>query len=203
MADQPVTSSLPVADLPVHQAQRRQRIVDAARSLLESHPYEQIQIRDVAATAGVALGTLYRYFSSKEHLYAAVLMDWGAGFGRVGTGRRTEPDPWRRLRSRIRGALVAFEKRPQFFRLLMVLLSSGDPNAKALLEKFREFLEHTVEADLAELDPEGAADYSVMIWAVMNNVLTRSIFHDRSMIEARRVNDRFLDLLRLRFDALD
>jgi hypothetical protein len=37
--------------------------------------------------------------------------------------------------------------------------------------------------------------------SVMNNVLTRSIFHDRSMAEARRINDRFLDLLRLRFEG--
>jgi hypothetical protein len=43
--------------------------------------------------------------------------------------------------------------------------------------------------------------YAVLVWAVMNNLLTRSIFHDRSMTGARRINDRFLDLLRLRFEA--
>jgi AcrR family transcriptional regulator len=180
---------------------RRQRIVDAARSLLEKQAYEQIQIRDVAITAGVALGTLYRYFSSKDHLYAAVLLDWSAGFTKsIGRGK-ADDDPWRRLQTRIRRALVAFEKRPQFFRLLVILLSSADPNANALMDQFREFLEGTVQDDLAELDPDGAQDYSVLIWAVMNNLLTRSIFQDRSMAEARRINDRFLDLLRLRFEA--
>lgn len=199
--DQPAASSLPAEDLPAHQAVRRQRIIDAARSLLEQQAYEQIQIRDVAITAGVALGTLYRYFSSKDHLYAAVLLDWSAGFTGTGARRKTEDDPWRRLQTRMRRALAAFEKRPQFFRLLMLLLSSSDPNANALMDQFREFLESTVQGDLAEIDPEGAHDYSVLIWAVMNNVLTRSIFHDRSMAEARRINDRFLDLLRLRFEA--
>jgi AcrR family transcriptional regulator len=197
--DQPAASSLPVGELPAHQAMRRQRIVDAARSLLEEQEYEQIQIRDVAATAGVALGTLYRYFSSKDHLYAAVLLAWGAGFTKPGGRRKADTDPWRRLQTRIRGALAAFEKRPQFFRLLMLLLGSNDPNANAVMDQFREFLENTVQADLAELDPEGAQDYSVLIWAVMNSVLTRSIFHERPMAEARRINDRFLDLLRLRY----
>lgn len=197
--EHPAASSLPVEQLPAHQAQRRQRIVDAARSLLEEQDYEQIQIRDVAATAGVALGTLYRYFSSKDHLYAAVLLAWGAGFTRTGGRRKPDSDPWRRLQTRIRGALAAFEKRPQFFRLLMLLLGSNDPNANALMDRFREFLEDAVRADLAELDPDGAQDYAVLIWAVMNNVLTRSIFHDRPMSEARRINDRFLDLLHLRY----
>lgn len=200
-ADHPVASSLPVEELPAGQALRRQRIVDTAWTMLERQPYEQIQIRDVAATAGVALGTLYRYFSSKDHLYAAVLMAWGAGFTKAGAGRRPDADPWSRLQTRIRRALAAFEKRPQFFRLLVLLLGSSDPNARALMDQYREFVESTVQTDLSELDPAAAADYSVLIWGVMNNLLTRSIFHDRPMAEARRINDRFLDLLRLHFET--
>ena len=33
-------------------------------------------MRDVAQEAGVALATVYRYFTSKEHLYAAALLEW-------------------------------------------------------------------------------------------------------------------------------
>src|SRR5688500_17517862 len=121
-ASHPAVSSLPANELPTYQAVRRQKIVDAARSLLERQPYEQIQIRDVAATAGVALGTLYRYFSSKEHLYAAVLLAWRTGFGARGGRGGSGDEPLRRLEARTRGALRAFERRPQFFRLLMLLL---------------------------------------------------------------------------------
>ena len=38
--------------------------------------YEAVQMRDVAARANVALGTIYRYFSSKDHLLAAVMVEW-------------------------------------------------------------------------------------------------------------------------------
>src|ERR1700694_6017874 len=38
--------------------------------------YEAVQMRDVAALAGVALGTVYRYFTSKDHLLAAALAEW-------------------------------------------------------------------------------------------------------------------------------
>ena len=38
--------------------------------------YEAVQMRDVAARAHVAMGTVYRYFSSKDHLLAATLVFW-------------------------------------------------------------------------------------------------------------------------------
>ena len=68
------------AELPPPQRQRRERIVQAAIELLEAREYEQIQIRDVSERADVALATLYRYFTSKEHLYAAALLKWSKSY---------------------------------------------------------------------------------------------------------------------------
>ena len=68
------------ASLPAHLRERRERIIRAAMELLEDAEYEKVQMRDVADRAGVALGTVYRYFTSKEHLYAAVLVEWSADF---------------------------------------------------------------------------------------------------------------------------
>ena len=197
-AGQPAVSSLPANELPTYQAARRQRIVDAAWAMLERQPYEQIQIRDVAATAGVALGTLYRYFSSKEHLYAAVLLEWSSGFEGRTRSRAAADDPMSRLEVKTRSALTAFEKRPQFFRVLVLLLGSADPNAKVLMDGLRQAQESTVLADLRELDPDAAEDYSVLVWGAINHLLTRSIFHEAPMAEAYRINDRLMELLRAR-----
>ncbi|MBL7499562.1 TetR/AcrR family transcriptional regulator [Frankia sp. CNm7] len=197
--DRPAVSSLPEEELPAYQVARRKRIVDAARSLLEKQEYEQIQIRDVAAAAGFALGTVYRYFSSKEHLYAAVLHAWGSDYDRASVGYQADDDPMRRLEQRMRSVLASFERRPQFFRALILLMSSNDPNAKAYLSQFRESIEGLVEADLAKLDPDGAAEYSVLVWSVLSSLLTRSVIHEFPMAEAYRVNDRMIELLRLRF----
>ena len=45
-------------------------------SLAAEGGYDAVQMRDVAATAQVALGTIYRYFASKDHLLAATLVEW-------------------------------------------------------------------------------------------------------------------------------
>src|SRR3954447_16261722 len=95
------TQGSDAAGLPAWQLARRQRIVESALRALESREYEQIQIRDVALTAEVALGTLYRYFSSKEHLYAAVLQEWAA-FDRPRRGRAAGLPPSARARQRVR-----------------------------------------------------------------------------------------------------
>lgn len=51
---------------------RRREILRAARELLRGKPLAALQMRDVAKRAGVALGTVYTYFDTKEVLFAAV-----------------------------------------------------------------------------------------------------------------------------------
>ena len=62
-------------DLTLKQRARWDRIVHAALHLLEHNAYEQIQIREVADAAQVALGTVYRYFASKDVL----ITEWVRG----------------------------------------------------------------------------------------------------------------------------
>src|SRR3954447_19332362 len=51
-----------------NQAARRRRVIEATLNLAGQGGFEAVQMRDVAAEAGVALGTVYRYFESKERL---------------------------------------------------------------------------------------------------------------------------------------
>jgi AcrR family transcriptional regulator len=55
------------------QRERRQGILDATLALASRGGYEAVQMRAVADRAGVALGTLYRYFPSKIHLLVSGL----------------------------------------------------------------------------------------------------------------------------------
>ncbi|GAA4610394.1 hypothetical protein GCM10023195_42620 [Actinoallomurus liliacearum] len=57
------------------QQQRRRRIVQAAAALASRGGVEAMQMRTVAERAGVALGTLYRYFPSKMDLVVAVVSE--------------------------------------------------------------------------------------------------------------------------------
>ena len=54
-------------------AERREAIVAAARALAAEGGMAAVQIAPVAARAGIAAGTVYRYFPSKTELVAAVM----------------------------------------------------------------------------------------------------------------------------------
>src|SRR3954452_18309962 len=56
-------------------AQRRRRLLAAATALAAEGGYDAVQMRDVAARAEVALGTLYRHYSSKDQLLLAALAE--------------------------------------------------------------------------------------------------------------------------------
>ena len=55
------------------QRERRDRILRVAARMGAELGLEKVQMSDVAQRAGVALGTLYRYYPSKNHLFAGVL----------------------------------------------------------------------------------------------------------------------------------
>jgi len=54
---------------------RRDRILREAGRLGAAHGLERVQMAQVAERAGVALGTLYRYYPSKHHLFAGLMTD--------------------------------------------------------------------------------------------------------------------------------
>lgn len=58
------------------QAARRQRVIRAALDLASAGGYDGVQMREVADRADVALGTVYHYFTSKDHLLAEALNEW-------------------------------------------------------------------------------------------------------------------------------
>lgn len=64
--------ALPATD---DQRARRTAILRAAARLGRARELERITAQEVAAEAGVALRTLYRYYPSKYHVFAAVLTE--------------------------------------------------------------------------------------------------------------------------------
>jgi len=61
-------------------AQSRRRILDSAREIFFRDGFMAANLDEVADLAGVAKGTLYRYFDSKADLYVGVLADNGKVF---------------------------------------------------------------------------------------------------------------------------
>jgi AcrR family transcriptional regulator len=68
-----MTVSLKATKKEIVTAFRTREILAAARSLLEQRGPEAMTMEEVAAAAGVAKGTVYLYFQSKDHLLQALI----------------------------------------------------------------------------------------------------------------------------------
>lgn len=65
----------PASPLTQRQEARRRRILEACARLASRGGFDAVQMREVAESSQVALGTLYRYFPSKIHLLVATMQD--------------------------------------------------------------------------------------------------------------------------------
>src|ERR1700731_1375730 len=132
------------------QLARRQRIVRAALKALAGSDYDQVKISEVARDSGVALGTLYRYFASKEHLFAAVFVEWQGALK-----KKLEKEPphgdteAERVRDVFHRTVRAFQLQPQFYRLAMVLGATTDPYATDLYQSVASQFRDTVQTAFA------------------------------------------------------
>jgi AcrR family transcriptional regulator len=160
-----------LASLPPAQRTRWDRIVRAALEMLEDGEYDQIQVRDVAKRADVALGTLYRYFASKEHLYAAVMRLWVDSFNRGLQRKQLPADPGEALKELLRRSISAFVAKPQFLRVEIVMEGSDDVHARQLINEFADEYASAYHDTLAGLPVDQAAQIEIMIQCVLTKML--------------------------------
>lgn len=90
--------------------------------------YEAVQMRDVAARAGVAMGTVYRYFTSKDHLLAACLAYWaGLLEEQLSKAPPKGRSPADRVVEVLGSASGAMERRPRLAAAVITAVSSSEP----------------------------------------------------------------------------
>ncbi|MEJ5185647.1 MAG: helix-turn-helix domain-containing protein, partial [Candidatus Geothermincolales bacterium] len=54
---------------------RREEIIRTAREIFSQKGFSETRVTDITEKAGIAKGTLYLYFRSKEELFLAVIRD--------------------------------------------------------------------------------------------------------------------------------
>ena len=97
------------------QIERYRRILQVVRELTTARGEDAVQMQDVAQEADVALNTLYRYFPSKSHLYAAVLaseLERLRDHAPTRRGPKASRDPERAVLAVIESATDALLSRP-------------------------------------------------------------------------------------------
>ena len=108
-------------------AARKQRLLAAAADLAAEGGYDAVQMRDVAARAEVALGTLYRHYSSKDQLLLAAMALQAATLRERLVQRPARGDTAaNRVSDVLRRASRALEREPRVTRAMLCAMSSAD-----------------------------------------------------------------------------
>ncbi|MFB7271234.1 TetR family transcriptional regulator [Streptomyces sp. NPDC056244] len=115
------------ATLTVRQEARRRDILTATHQLACRGGFDAVQMREVAEEAGVALGTLYRYFPSKIHLLVATMQD---RLDHLHATLRKRPpsadDPAERVAETLMRAFRALQRDPHLAEAMVRALTFAD-----------------------------------------------------------------------------
>src|SRR6478752_3881428 len=119
-----MTASPPLTE---RQEARRRRILHASAQLASRGGFDAVQMREVAESSGVALGTLYRYFPSKIHLLVATMQDQ---LERLLEQLRRHPpagaDPGARVTEALMRAFHGLQREPQLAEAMVRALTFAD-----------------------------------------------------------------------------
>jgi TetR/AcrR family transcriptional regulator, cholesterol catabolism regulator len=116
------------ATLTKSQAARRERVIRAAQELAADGGYDAVQMRDVAARGEVALGTIYRYFPSKDALLLSVMVQWlGDLEQRVTRHPPTGASTVDRIMDVLGRAVRSMDREPRLTRAVIAAMTAGDP----------------------------------------------------------------------------
>ena len=134
--------------------------------------YEAVQMRDVAAKADVALGTVYRYFESKDHLLAAALAYWMGTLG-VLVNRLPAVDGTaaERVCSLLGTATTTMRRQPKLVAALLAPLSSSDPGVVECQEQVSRMMDDLITRAVGEGAPADIGDRARMLGHIWYSTL--------------------------------
>ncbi len=126
----------------------RERLLAVARELIEQGGYGSASVVAIADRAGVAAGTLYRHFVSKEELFLEVFRDVCAGEERAMRAAADDAGPG--AVDRLEAVLTTFARRALQNRSLAwaLLAEPVDPQVDAERLAYRERYASLVAAEL-------------------------------------------------------
>jgi AcrR family transcriptional regulator len=161
---------------PARQSQKeatRQRVVNAARELFDTHGYQGTTIREIARHAGVAVGSVFTTFASKGEILSEVMQ---ARLAPLDTElERMMPHVRGSTADRLRTMFaIHFEFESQHVRLFLshiaaaydwTLSSSARPYGRN--QRFQDFIRDTLARGVAEGDVRADLDHQEIIDLLM------------------------------------
>lgn len=148
-------SPLPKPLLTERQEARRRRILAATTRLATRGGFDAVQMREVAESSNVALGTLYRYFPSKIHLLVATMQDQLQQLHETLRKRPlTDEDPAARVAQTLMRAFRAMQREPHLADAMVRALTFADRSVSSEVDTVSRL---TTAIILDAMGPAGAA----------------------------------------------
>jgi AcrR family transcriptional regulator len=136
------------------QRERRQRILDATLALASRGGYEAVQMRAVADRAGVALGTLYRYFPSKIHLLVSGLArEFERNQEKLDRISIPGDTPYERMLFVLGRITRAMQREPMLTEAMTRAFMFADPSAAAEVNTVARLMERMLTGAMHEGEP--------------------------------------------------
>lgn len=164
-------AATPLLDEPALLDDRARRILDAAVRLAEAGGFSAVRLRDVARASGVALGTVYKRFRSKEDLLVGALSLELAGLReRFAAG----PSPGATRIERLVNCFATLTEtlcgRPHLGRAVIRSVATGENALTERLHRFHLALNELILAAIRGDEEEPAHPRELEILAVLQDV---------------------------------
>jgi AcrR family transcriptional regulator len=131
--------------------QRRGSILQAARAVFARQGYANTVVDDIASHAGIAKGTVYLYFPSKEQIYLAALLDEARQLDADSRAAMGSAATWQdKVGAYLRVRLDYFEAHQDFLRIYMTEFRGMCMQGKPLSAEFIHLVQEG-EAQLAQI----------------------------------------------------
>jgi TetR/AcrR family fatty acid metabolism transcriptional regulator len=103
-----------------------QQIIDAAVRVFARNGYYNSRVSDIAREAGIASGTIYLYFKTKDEILVTLFREKMASFvAHVRTEIAAEPDAVAKIRCLVRRHFAVLESNPDMAEVVQVELRQG------------------------------------------------------------------------------
>ncbi len=189
-------------------AQSRRRILDAGRDVFFRDGFMAANLDEVAEKAGVAKGTLYRYFQSKADLYVAVLADNGKVFTEKMREFVVEGSALEQLRGISRFYLEHWTRHGDYFQIFWAIDNQaviGDL-PKPVVEEVTKLWEQSLailntvlergvrEGEFIECDTWEVAN---ILWSLANSLIQSEAAGTRRKLRRRPLEEAYSDAIEL------
>lgn len=188
-------------------SEKQRHILDIAMREFAGKGFHKANINTIAAKAGISIGAMYKYFSSKEDLFLETLQ-LGIGFlnDTYSAISGEQGDPFEKIRTVFANALAYARENPHALQLYLSLLSSSMDElagayARTIEEVGHTYLKKIVQDGIRDgymrrdLDQDTAIlflDNHLMMFA-FSQISQYLKIRQETFLEGRMSAERFID----------